>query len=70
VIVRALVRWLLAAWLVAPVSALGLAVLAGSVPLERAVELAVWLVLPWLVMLAGIVLVRAALGPPPPSRTR
>jgi hypothetical protein len=52
------------------VSALGLAVLAGSVPLERAVELAVWLVLPWLVMLAGIVLVRAALGPPPPSRTR
>lgn len=61
--VRSVVLASLIGWVVAPPLWLLLAVLSGQIAAPEAGNLAAWLILPWAVVLAAVVLVRAMLGP-------
>lgn len=60
---RLAIRILIVGWVALPAAALALLVAAGRLTPEEAGELTAWLILPWGVVLVGLVAVRSALGP-------
>jgi len=65
---RFAIRLLIGGWVALPAAALALAVATGGLTLMDAGGLTAWLILPWAVVLVGLVLVRSALGPGPGRR--
>ena len=61
--VRTVLRGLVIGWAVVPGAVLGWQVVIGALAAQGALDLLVWLVLPWLVVLAALVGALAALGP-------
>jgi hypothetical protein len=59
------------AWVAGPPVMLVIAVLAGRLTPAGAVDLVIWLVLPWLAVLGALVVAAAVLGPyrPRPARS-
>lgn len=70
-LIRVALKGLTWSWIAGPPGLLALAVIAGRLTLDGATDLVIWLVLPWLAVLAALVVSVAVLGPyrPRPARS-
>ncbi|HET9457149.1 MAG TPA: hypothetical protein VFO78_07395 [Candidatus Limnocylindrales bacterium] len=69
-LIRAVLKGLTWSWITGPPGLLAVAVLAGRLTPAGAVDLVIWLVLPWLAVLGALVVAAAVLGPYRPRPTR